>query len=314
MRRFLAAVFGLILLGSSWASLAAEPLHVLKGRIIRALAVHPTQPDRILAGSKGKQAGSGKVFESRDGGRTWRTLNQGKALDSSTSDVQAVAYGPDETILAGTWKRGLFVSRDGGKSFEKVDGFPESDIRDLLVVPGEPTRLYAATGRSGVISSEDGGRSWRVRGPERAFFWSLEQIADRLYAASPSGGLFESRDGGESWSSTFTDDGVYAALGSGERVLLAGESGLHERTDEQAWRKLPTLGSAKLSSLLKGDHERVLVGAWAGGVTVLGPEGEVVERLLPRLPVLHLRRAGPRLLVGSWGKGLYIFPDRFGGS
>lgn len=314
MRRRLVAVFGLLLLGSSSASIAAEPLHVLKGRIIRALAVHPMQPDLILVGNKGKQAGSGKVFESRDGGRTWRTLNQGRALDPATTDVQAVAYGPAGTILAGTWKRGLFVSRDGGESFESIAEFPESDVRDLLLVPGDPTRIYAATGRAGVIASEDGGQSWRVLGPDKTFLWSLAQAADRLYAASPNAGLFESKDRGATWLSLFKDDGAYAALADGDRILLAGERGLHEQAKGQSWRKLPVLGGAKLSSLLRGDHQKLLVGAWAGGITVLGPEGQVAERLLPKIPVLHLRRAGPRLLVGSWGKGLYIFPDRFGGS
>ena len=311
MTRLLAATLGLLLLAGPSLSLAAEPLHVLKGRIIRALAVHPTEPDRILVGNKGKQAGSGKVFESRDGGRTWRTLNQGKALDPKAADVQAVAYGPEGTILAGTWKRGLFVSRDGGTDFEKVAGFPESDVRDLLVVPDEPTRIYAATGRRGVIASHDGGESWRVLGPDKIFLWSLTLDADRLFATSPNSGLVESRDRGATWATPFTDDGFYAALVDEKRVLLAGETGLHERIEGKAWRKLPALDGVKLSSLLRGDGREVLIGAWSGGVIILNANGEIIERLLPKLPVLHLRRAGPSLLAGSWGKGLYIFPSYF---
>lgn len=314
MKRLAAGLVGLFLLAWPVALHAAEPLQVLKGRIIRALAVHPAQPERILVGNKGKQAGSGKVFESRDGGRSWTTLNQGKALDPMAADVQAVAYGPGEAVLAGTWKRGLFISRDGGTNFENIEDFPESDIRDLLVVPGEPNRIYAATGRRGVIASDDGGLTWQVQGPDKTFLWSLARSEEALFAASPNGGLFESRDRGATWSSAFTDEGAYAALAVGDRILLAGETGLHERAAEGDWRKLPVLDGVKLSSLLRGNHQNVLVGAWGGGVTVLSSSGEAIEQLLPKIPVLHVRRAGPRLLVGSWGKGLYIFPERFGGS
>ena len=304
-----------LLIGQAPSSLAAaEPLQVLKGRIIRALAVHPAEPSRILVGNKGKQAGSGKVFESRDGGRSWRTLNGGKAVNPAATDVQAVAYGPDDTILAGTWKQGLYLSRDAGKSFERVASFPETDVRDIQIAAGSPTVIYAATGRRGVLASEDGGESWRDLGPEKTFVWSLslgESTSGGLFAASPSRGAFASSDDGESWQPLFEGEGVYAVSADESGLNLAGETGLHSAADGAAWRKRDSLGTVKLSSLLSAGPQELLVGSWDGGVYRLTGDGGVSEHLLSGITVVHLRRAGTALLVGTWGRGLHVFPDRF---
>ena len=317
MRPEVAGLLFLALIVLPAAASAAEPLQVLEGRIVRSLAVHPEDSNRILVGNKRREAGGAEVYESRDGGRTWTTLNQGRPLDPAASDVQALAYGPDGLVLAGTWKHGLFVSRDAGGRFEKDARFPESDVRDLLIDGGGKPRILAATGRRGVIGSGDAGRTWRVLGPDKTFVWSLAKSSPSgaaLYAASPTSGVHGSIDHGASWYSVFEDEGVYALSAldfDGDSLVLAAETGLYASPGGKLWLKSPYLDQVKLSSVLWESSRSFLVGSWDGGVYVVGPEGQIVEHLLPKVPVVHLRRAGRSLLIGTWGQGLFVYRNRY---
>ncbi len=305
-------VFCLIVLAAFDAR--AEGRSVLEGRIVRALAVHPGDSARILVGNKGKAAGAALVFESRDGGRSWATLNGGAPLDPQASDVQAVAYGPEGVVLAGTWKHGLFVSTDGGDSFARHADFPSSDVRDIVAAPDAPATLYAATGRNGVLKSLDGGKIWRRLGPSNAFFWSLTVSPDgaQVYAVSPEAKLFRSLDGGETWRQVFDRAGAYALAvspGDAAKLWLATETGLFHSTDQgESWSRVTALPEEKLSSVLVREGPGVFAGAWKRGVFALDPVGGKLDHLLTELPVVHLEEAGGALLVGTWGKGLVVLP------
>ena len=299
----------LCLLGTALPALAAEGT-ALENRIVRALTLDSSDPYRLLAGIKGKAAGSGLVFESRDGGRTWTALNGGRPLAAAATDVQAVAYGPDGRVLAGTWKHGLFLSRDGGARFEKHASFPGRDIRDLKAVPDDPSILYAATGRDGLFKSEDGGARWRSLGRTGTFFWSLtlSPSGDAVYAVSLENKVLRSRDGGVSWETLFERENAYAlaiAPGDARSLALATEAGLYLSTDGGgSWRLSPALPDGKLSSLAWPAAERLYVGAWDGGVRLVNPAGRDARPLLPALPVVHLALSRGVLLVGTWGRGL----------
>lgn len=305
VRLFLA----LCLLGAAPPAAAAEGT-ALKNRIVRALSVDPADPYRLLAGIKGNAAGSGKVFESRDGGRRWSLLNGGRPLAAPATDVQAVAYGPGGHVLAGTWKNGLFLSRDGGARFEAHAGFPSKDIRDLEAVPGDPAVIYAATGRDGLFKSEDGGAQWRSLGHKGTFFWSLtlSPSGDAVYAVSLEKKVLRSRDGGGSWETVFDRENAYAlaiAPGDERSLALATEKGLYLSSDGGAtWRLSPDLSQAKLSSLAWAAADRLYVGSWDGGVHLVDPTGRETRHLLAELPVVHLALSGKVLLVGTWGRGL----------
>lgn len=82
--------------------------HVLKGRIIRSLAIDPSDANHVLVGQKGASPGSALVFRTHDGGETWQTFNGNRPLDPNATDVQAVVALSSEVLLAGTWKHGLY--------------------------------------------------------------------------------------------------------------------------------------------------------------------------------------------------------------
>ncbi|MDJ0947720.1 MAG: PQQ-binding-like beta-propeller repeat protein [Alphaproteobacteria bacterium] len=281
---------------------------MLENQIIRSIAIHPSEPRRILVGLKGKAAGDAKVIESRDGGETWQPLNRGTPLDPRATDVQAVAYGPDETILAGTWKHGLYVSQDDGRSFAASGALPSTDIRDLKPAAGNPALLFAATARDGVFRSGDGGQSWTALGPGPDFFWSVTVVDDAtVYAMSLEKTVYRSSDRRATWSQIFDQADAYAlavAPGDPASLALATKQGLYlSRDSGGSWTRVSEVPEVELSSVLwRG--EVIYAGSWDGGVYAYNAASTGLQHLEPDLPVVHLRAIGGDLLAATWGKGL----------
>ena len=150
------------------------------------LAADPNRPGRLLAGSMIEYPGSplppSVAYASEDGGRTWRlSLERKSPEDRSLSGDPAVAFGPDGIAYFTTMaRRGLFRSRDGGRTWEPPTALdPEADLdREFLAVDGTGGRfrgrLYWSStiaiqplgghgqGASGIAlyASGDGGRSF----------------------------------------------------------------------------------------------------------------------------------------------------------
>ena len=160
-----------------------------------------------------------KLSRSDDDGKTWTDAAQVKYpagaryLGHSIPDENAteipgptqvkpatlqklwvLAFGPNDSIYVGTIPGGLFISRDGGKSFElnlplwnhesrggdlfsgegtgvtHWFGTPASEggdfapgIHSILVDPRDPDRVLVAVSTAGVLETRDGGKTWRSR-------------------------------------------------------------------------------------------------------------------------------------------------------
>lgn len=288
-----------------WSADAGNELHVLKGRIIRSLAIDIKDPAHILVGQKAKSPGSALVFQSRDGGKNWRTLNGNKSLSPAATDVQAVLPVSEKILLAGTWKHGLYRSTDGGRKFQPVGQFPSSDIRDLQIAGGT---VYAATARHGIFMSEDEGRSWSAIGPGQDFLWSMTVAGDRLFASSPEKSVYEGSRRGSPWRKIFGADGANAIAvtpGSGGLRAVAGKSGLHIAAPG-GWRK--TLDRENLADVAITRNNRIVAGSWDSGIAVLTSGGNLEKRILDDRAVIHVQLANRRLFAGTWGDGLHVIP------
>jgi photosystem II stability/assembly factor-like uncharacterized protein len=155
---------------------------------IGAIAVAPSAPDVVYVGTGEStlrdSAGFGNgVYKSTDGGATWahlgleNTQHIGKiAIDPRDPNVVFVAaighlYAPNE-------ERGVFRSRDGGRSWQKVL-FKNADVgaAEVLIDPTNSNVVYAGL--------------WNTRRPP----WYT-------YAPTngPGGGIFKSTDGGTTWT------------------------------------------------------------------------------------------------------------------
>jgi photosystem II stability/assembly factor-like uncharacterized protein len=75
--------------------------------------------------------------------------------------LKHITFGPGDpdTIFASVEQGGLYVSHDGGKSFDEIPG-PIDDVHRLVISPTHPELMYT-TGGGGLSMSEDAGTTWR---------------------------------------------------------------------------------------------------------------------------------------------------------
>ena len=213
---------------------------------VGAIEIAPSDPNVIYAGTgeaciRGNVIAGDGVYRSTDRGRTWRHLGLADTRhiarvrvhpsDPDTVYVGALghAFGPNET-------RGVFRSRDGGHTWDKVlyrDA--RTGCADLRIDPTNPRRLYAALWQaqrypykmesggpgSGLFRSEDGGDTWeeisRRPGLPQSGVLGRMGIAPgarpgRLWALieAEDGGLYRSEDYGETWRLTSDDPEIRA--------------------------------------------------------------------------------------------------------
>jgi len=168
--------------GATWShSWAAE------GQI-GTIAVHPRDADVAFAAVLGSPFGPSEergVYRTTDGGATWqRVLFVDR--DTGASDVCFDPSNP-HILFAGTWQArrtpwsftsggsgsGLWVSRDGGSTWKRLqgDGLPEGiwGKVGVRVAPSDGRRVYALieADKGGLFRSDDGGRSWSLVNPSR---------------------------------------------------------------------------------------------------------------------------------------------------
>lgn len=163
------------------------------------------------------------VYRSDDEGRTWQEARAGL----STRYVRWMAYHPDfsDFELAGSEPAGIFVSRDGARTWRTcpevealrdANGWylpysPEAGCVRGFAIHGQ--RAYAAVEVGGVLVSDDGGETWRLAPgslgkplspPERYIHPDVHSIlvhpgSPERVLAPTGGGFFRSQDGGATW-------------------------------------------------------------------------------------------------------------------
>ena len=202
---------------------------------VGALAVAPSDPNVIYAGTgescfQSNESHGDGVYKSTDGGRTW--TNVGLSDTRHIAKIRIHPSDPDLVYVAAlghTWgpndERGIYRSKDGGGSWEKVlFNSPEAGGIDLTMDPANPQHLFASlyqlrgmpwTHRSGgphsgLFRSVDGGDTWtdisRRPGLPQGVLGKIgvalsPPMPNRVWALieAEDGGLFRSDDSGETW-------------------------------------------------------------------------------------------------------------------
>jgi photosystem II stability/assembly factor-like uncharacterized protein len=195
----------------------------LKEWSVSEVAVVPSTPNRVLAGTRGDG-----VWFSEDFGKSWKKPCYGKR---GPGKVRCIAFDPKDPALtyAGTEPIDLFVSDDLGKSWERLGSvwdvpwvgtvdYPvktvEPHVRDIAVDPNDPKKIYIALQVGYMLKSTDGGASWKLLNNELDADVHTIVInplnPDNLFIAT--GGhdcrkgtvrgraLYKSQDAGESWT------------------------------------------------------------------------------------------------------------------
>jgi photosystem II stability/assembly factor-like uncharacterized protein len=178
-----------------WASIGPELATV------SSLAVHPANPDLLLAGAERR------VFKSINGGTTWFDDSSGLPMDGTTAGpVTVLKIDPTnpKTLYAGSRFQGLFKSVDGGRSWARIEstqiGGPE--VYDLAISPFDPQTVFVAT-LNGLYRSSNGAMDWVVvhagPGAEGRSVELDPTNPSRLYTGTDSQGILRSLDGGSTW-------------------------------------------------------------------------------------------------------------------
>ncbi|HEX6548404.1 MAG TPA: exo-alpha-sialidase [Candidatus Dormibacteraeota bacterium] len=150
----------------------------------------PADPDRLYASQS--RGWFGQVLQrSDDGGATWNVMNNEfkyagdvhthKWYDNSDHPyefarvwhLEPSAKNPDQ-VYAGVEDAALFVTDDGGQSWEELDGLRHHPsavgwapgagglcLHTILLDPTDGGRIVTAISSAGVFKSDDSGKTWR---------------------------------------------------------------------------------------------------------------------------------------------------------
>lgn len=185
------------------------------GAQVRAIAVDPNQPGRVIAAAR-----SG-IFISYDGGSNWQGLSNPPVVSMEWNAVAIDPADPKHIVAETNWNNILVVSRDAGRNWTLAFNFREQRVgwRVVAFAPSNPTIVYAgSTGYfsagsfdpsqpgKGIYVSQNGGNSWSPANDDLTENASVYGLAvdpkdpQDVYAASSNHGLLKTTDGGREWT------------------------------------------------------------------------------------------------------------------
>ena len=165
---------------------------------VGAVTIDQRHPDTVYVGTgetwtrNSVSVGAG-LYRTTDGGDNWELLGLEKTeriarilIDPRDSSLLYVA------ALGHLWnankERGVFRSKDGGKTWKKVLYVDKNTgCSDLVMIPGKPNVLFAG-------------------------MWDFRRLPWSFRSGGPGSGLYRSGDGGDTWekvtSNVFPDDSI----------------------------------------------------------------------------------------------------------
>ena len=202
---------------------------------VGAIAVSEVDPNVVYVGMgespiRGNVSHGDGLYRSEDAGKTWKHI--GLSDTSQISRVRVHPRNPDLAYVAAMGhvygpneERGVFRTRDGGKTWEKIlYRHKKAGAIDLILDPSNPRIIYAALWEfyrtpyslssggngSGLFKSTDGGDNWKEishnKGLPQGMLGKIGVTVspakpDRLWAIieAEDGGVFRSDDAGHTW-------------------------------------------------------------------------------------------------------------------
>ncbi|MDQ3819961.1 MAG: glycosyl hydrolase, partial [Acidobacteriota bacterium] len=177
--------------GISWQPVSDE---YFKTGSVGAIGICETDPNVIYVGMgespvRGNVSHGDGVYKSIDAGKTWKHVG----LDDTRqiARVRVHPRNPDLVYVAAlghVWgpneQRGIYRSKDGGKTWERIlYRNSATGATDLVLDPTNANILYAA-------------------------FWDVHRTPWTLESGGPGGGIFKSIDGGDTWTEITRNAGL----------------------------------------------------------------------------------------------------------
>ncbi|MAQ22113.1 MAG: hypothetical protein CMB87_02890, partial [Flammeovirgaceae bacterium] len=218
--------------GNNWFNISDG---YFKSPSIGAINVYQKDPKIVYigTGSDGIRSniivGKG-IYKSSDSGKSWDHIgleNSGQigAVEIHPEDPNRVLVAAIGQPFKNNTERGLFETKDGGKTWDKILYISDSiGIVDVEYAPDDPNTIYAASWRverkpwtiisgsenGGAYKSVDGGKNWNKidLGIESKYIGKIDfavskSAPDRLFvmveASEGKGGLYKSEDRGKTF-------------------------------------------------------------------------------------------------------------------
>lgn len=309
--------------GGSWENISDR---YFGSGSIGAIAVSESDPHVIYVGTgqstlRGNVALGVGVYKSIDAGKTWKHIGLPKAgqigrirIHPKNFDLVYVAvignaFIPNE-------ERGLFRSKNGGMTWEKVLSIsPKTGFADLAMDPVNPRVLYASawTGQrkpwtivSGsdecaLYKTVDGGDTWTKLGgglPQGVVGKIGVAISppnpDRVWALveAEQGGLFRSDDAGKTWQRLDTNMKrrllqrawyymhIFADPRDEQKVYILNVDQFRSRDGGKTFEQLDLPHGDGHDMWINPDNPRILIVGNDGGATVSLDDGNTWSTLL----------------------------------
>ncbi len=193
--------------GTTWNSVTDGKI---KSSSVGALAVSESNPDIVYIGMgesciRGNIMQGDGIYKTTDAGKTWtnvgfsrwsgQTISRIRIHPTNADIVYAAVFGnvtsPDED-------RGVFRTRDGGTSWERVL-FRDARTAaiDLVIDRNNPNVIYAS-------------------------LWEAYRMSWQMSSGGPGSGLFKSIDGGDHWTELTRNPGMPAGVVGRVGVAVSG--------------------------------------------------------------------------------------------
>jgi photosystem II stability/assembly factor-like uncharacterized protein len=173
----------------------------LAGQAVRALAMAPSEPDTLVAGTLDG------LYRTRDAAKSWQRISPEHHAELRNFDAVAIDRRDPAIVYAGTfhlpWK-----TADGGQNWKPIHQgmIDDSDVMSLLVDASEPGRVYASA-CSGIYLSADSAEQWKkIQGipyaARRTYVIAQDSKQPSHVYAATSEGFWKTSDAGISWKRT----------------------------------------------------------------------------------------------------------------
>ncbi len=189
-----------------------------------ALVIDPVRPNTLFLGTWGMYGGSGSLYTSTDGGKSW--FPQHCFIETEPRPpcgdfllgVNTIALDPHntQTVYVGLHGDGTICkSTDGGATWVVATQLWGGRPITLLVHPQNSQLIFCTVPDSGLAVSTDGGSTWQrrmlsVKVPEFGTALAINAVHDnQVFCASglyTGGKVYFSNDTGHTWQSTAFPD------------------------------------------------------------------------------------------------------------